>query len=153
LRDRSAEIAITSDCIVGFPGEDDAAFEESVKLISDIQFEGIFSFIYSPRKFTVASTLLDVVPREVAIERLKRLQEVQKAITLKKHRAMEGSTKEVLVEGPSKNSKDEVMGRTRTNKIVNFAGNLDMVGSLVNVGIVRGYANSLRGELRGRGQC
>ena len=153
LRDRNAEIAVTSDCIVGFPGEDDAAFEESVKLISDIQFEGIFSFAYSPRKFTVASTLPDVVPREVALERLKRLQEVQKAITLKKHRAMEGSTKEVLVEGPSKNSKDEVMGRTRTNKIVNFAGNLDMVGSLVNVGIVRGYANSLRGELRGRGQC
>lgn len=66
---------------------------------------------------------------------------------------MEGRITEVLVEGLSKNSKDEVMGRTRSNKIVNFAGNLDMVGSLINVGIVRGYPNSLRGELRGRGQC
>jgi tRNA-2-methylthio-N6-dimethylallyladenosine synthase len=152
LRGRSADIAITSDCIVGFPGEDDAAFEGSLELISDIQFDGLFSFVYSPRKHTAASTLPDSVPRNVAVERLRLLQDAQKAITLKKHKAMEGRVTEVLVEGPSKNSNDEVMGRTRTNKIVNFAGNQDTVGTLVNVEIVRGYANSLRGEVMGRGQ-
>jgi tRNA-2-methylthio-N6-dimethylallyladenosine synthase len=152
LRERSADIAITSDCIVGFPGEDDAAFEESLQLVSDIQFDGLFSFVYSPRKQTAASSLPDAVPRDVASERLKRLQDAQKVITMKKHRAMEGHVTEVLVEGPSKNSNEEVTGRTRTNKIVNFAGNQDMVGTLVNVEIVRGYANSLRGELRGSEQ-
>jgi tRNA-2-methylthio-N6-dimethylallyladenosine synthase len=152
LRGRSADIAITSDCIVGFPGEDDAAFEGSLELISDIQFDGLFSFVYSPRKHTAASTLPDSVPRNVAVERLRLLQDAQKAITLKKHKAMEGRVTEVLVEGPSKNSNDEVMGRTRTNKIVNFAGDQDTVGTLVDVEIVRGYANSLRGEVMGRGQ-
>jgi tRNA-2-methylthio-N6-dimethylallyladenosine synthase len=152
LRGRSADIAITSDCIVGFPGEDDAAFEGSLELISDIQFDGLFSFVYSPRKHTAASTLPDSVPRNVAVERLRLLQDTQKAITLKKHKAMEGRVTEVLVEGPSKNSNDEVMGRTRTNKIVNFAGDQDTVGTLVDVEIVRGYANSLRGEVMGRGQ-
>jgi len=152
LRERCADIAITSDCIVGFPGEDDAAFEASMNLVSDIHFDGLFSFIYSPRKHTAASTLPGTVPRGAATERLKRLQEAQKAITLRKHKAMEGRVTEVLVEGPSKNSSEEVMGRTRTNKIVNFVGKQEMVGTLVNVEITRGYANSLKGELRGAEQ-
>ena len=111
LRERSADIAITSDCIVGFPGEDDAAFNESLELVSDVQFDGLFSFAYSPRKHTAASTLPDSVPRNVASERLKRLQEAQKAITMKKHKAMEGRVTEVLVEGPSKNSNDGGYGK------------------------------------------
>jgi tRNA-2-methylthio-N6-dimethylallyladenosine synthase len=148
LRNRHYDIAITSDCIVGFPGEDARAFEETMQLIKDIEFDGLFSFVYSPRKYAVASTLPDEVPRDIAMKRLKHLQETQKAITLKKNRAMEGSVVEVLVEGLSKNSNKDLSGRTRTNKIINFAGNEDMIGKLMHVEIVKGYANSLKGELK-----
>jgi len=151
LRNRHHNIAITADCIVGFPGEDGKAFEETMKMIEDIEFDSIFSFAYSPRKYTVASNLPDEVPRDIALKRLELLQETQKAITLKKNRAMEGSIPEVLVEGPSKNSNDDLTGRTRSNKIVNFAGDEDMIGRLVHVKIIKGYANSLKGELNKTG--
>ena len=146
LRSKCNNIAITADCIVGFPGEDEEAFEETVKLIKDIQFDGIFSFAYSPRKHTAASTLPDKLPMETSLMRLKRLQEIQKAITLKKNRAMEGCATEVLVEGLSKNSKEELSGRTRTNKVVNFTGDKGLIGKLINVKIEKGYANSLKGS-------
>jgi tRNA-2-methylthio-N6-dimethylallyladenosine synthase len=148
LRNRCHDITVTADCIVGFPGEDEKAFEDTMQLIKDIEFDGLFSFAYSPRKYTTASTLPDEVPRDIALERLKHLQETQKTITLKKNRAMEGSVTEVLVEGLSKNSSKDLTGRTRTNKIVNFEGNEDMVGKLMHVEIVKGYANSLKGELK-----
>lgn len=151
LRNRHHNIAITGDCIVGFPGEDEENFGETMQLIKDIEFDGIFSFAYSPRKYTVASTLPDEVPREIALQRLKHLQETQKVITLKKNRAMEGSIAEVLVEGLSKNSSKDLTGRTRTNKIVNFSGNEEMVGKMVHVKIVKGYANSLKGEIEKAG--
>ncbi|MCX5811791.1 MAG: tRNA (N6-isopentenyl adenosine(37)-C2)-methylthiotransferase MiaB [Proteobacteria bacterium] len=151
LRNRYHDIAITGDCIVGFPGEGEKAFEETMQMIKDIEFDSIFSFAYSPRKYTSASTLPDEVPRDIAQKRLKHLQEAQKAITLKKNRTIEGSILEVLVEGLSKNSNEDLMGRTRTNKIVNFAGNEDMIGKLVHVKIVKGYANSLKGELEKAG--
>ncbi|MCX5805001.1 MAG: tRNA (N6-isopentenyl adenosine(37)-C2)-methylthiotransferase MiaB [Proteobacteria bacterium] len=148
LRNRCHDIAVTGDCIVGFPGEDEKAFEETMQLIKDIEFDNLFSFVYSPRKYTAASTLPDEVPRDTALKRLKHLQETQKAITLKKNRAMEGSIAEVLVEGLSRNSGKDVTGRTRTNKIINFAGDEGMVGKLIHVEIVKGYANSLKGELK-----
>jgi len=151
LRKRHHDIAITADCIVGFPGEEEKDFEETMQMIKDIEFDNIFSFAYSPRKYTVASTLPDDVNRDIALKRLKHLQEVQKAITLKKNRAMEGSVAEVLAEGPSKNSNEDITGRTRTNKIVNFAGNEDMIGKLMHVEIIKGYANSLKGELKKTG--
>ncbi len=152
LRNRCNNMAITADCIVGFPGEDDKSFEETMELIEDIEFDGLFSFVYSPRKFTVASTLPDEVPGEIAQKRLKLLQESQKSITLKKNRSMEGDSVEVLVEGFSRNSRQDLTGRTRTNKIVNFAGNEEMIGKLTDVEIVKGYANSLKGKLKGAGE-
>jgi tRNA-2-methylthio-N6-dimethylallyladenosine synthase len=148
LRNRCHDIAITTDCIVGFPGEDEGAFGETMQLIKDIEFDGLFSFAYSPRKYTVASNLPDEVSRDMGLKRLKLLQETQKAITLKKNRTMEGSVVEVLAEGLSKNSDEDLTGRTRTNKIVNFTGNKDMIGKLTHVKIVKGYANSLKGELK-----
>jgi tRNA-2-methylthio-N6-dimethylallyladenosine synthase len=146
LRDRCKDISITADCIVGFPGEDEEDFAKTMDLIKDVGFDGIFSFVYSPRKYTVASTLEDVVPREVAKERLRYLQGVQKSITLNKNREMEDKRVDVLVEGTSKNSEQDLTGRTRTNKIVNFKGDRDMIGKFVEVEIVKGYANSLKGE-------
>jgi tRNA-2-methylthio-N6-dimethylallyladenosine synthase len=147
LRQRCKDIAITADCIVGFPGESEDDFEMTMDLVRDIQFDGLFSFVYSPRKFTVAATLPDSVPKEVAFERLARLQRYQKSVTLESNRAMEGKVVEVLVEDRSKNSVEEVTGRTRTNKITNFRGSSDMIGDLVEVEIVKGYANSLKGEM------
>jgi tRNA-2-methylthio-N6-dimethylallyladenosine synthase len=156
LRQRCKDIAITADCIVGFPGESEEDFEMTMDLVRDIRFDGLFSFVYSPRKFTVAATLPDVVEKEAAHERLAHLQKYQKSVTLDSNKEMEGKIAEVLVENRSKNSHEEVTGRTRTNKIVNFQGSSDMIGSLVEVEIVKGYANSLKGEvcrLRGGLTC
>ncbi|MBP1734123.1 MAG: tRNA 2-methylthioadenosine synthase [Deltaproteobacteria bacterium] len=148
LRQRCADIAITADCIVGFPGESEDDFELTMGLVNDVRFDGLFSFAYSPRKFTAAANLPDEVTREMAFERLTRLQKYQKSITLECNKAMEGKVTEVLVEDRSKHSREEMTGRTRTNKIVNFQGSSDMIGSLVEVEIVKGYANSLKGEVR-----
>ncbi len=145
LRSVCPDIAISADCIVGFPGEDERDFEATLRLIRQVGFDGIFSFCYSPRKYTSASTLPDMVSRAQALERLKQLQALQKSITRERFRSLEGTRAEVLVEGASKNSADELTGRTRTNRIVNFTGSPDMIGKLVDVEVVKGYANSLRG--------
>jgi tRNA-2-methylthio-N6-dimethylallyladenosine synthase len=145
LREKCPGIAITADCIVGFPGETEQDFKETMDLVEEVRFDGLFSFCYSPRPETVAAALPDAVSKEIASQRLSRLQALQKVITREKNCALEGSTVEVLVEGPSKSSAQEFTGRTRTNRIVNFLGSQDMVGSLVELEIVKGYANSLRG--------
>ena len=115
-------------------------------LIEEIRFDNIFSFAYSPRKFTGAATLPGAIPKDLAMERLQHLQQVQKSITIAKNRQMEGKKAEVLVEDISKNSEEDLMGRTRTGKIVNFKGTGDMINNLVEVDIIKGYANSLKGE-------
>jgi tRNA-2-methylthio-N6-dimethylallyladenosine synthase len=156
IRERCPGIALTADCIVGFPGEDDDAFADTMDLVRTIEFDGIFSFVYSPRKFTAASSLPGEVPREVGLERLTALQSLQKTITIARNRAMEGAEVEVLAEDMSKNSDEDLMGRTRTNKIVNFSGDRSMIGTLVTVRVVRGYANSLKGEkpeIEGGSRC
>ncbi len=145
LKNRCNNLAVTADCIVGFPGEDEQDFAATVELVNKVRFDGMFSFCFSPRKQTRASTLPDAVPKDVALRRLRELQAVQKAITRDRLKQLEGSRVEVLVEGVSKNSGDELTGRTRTNKIVNFKAPQTLVGELVDVDIVRGYANSLRG--------
>jgi tRNA-2-methylthio-N6-dimethylallyladenosine synthase len=146
LREKCPDIALTADCIVGFPGEDEKAFADTMELVEKIEFDGIFSFVYSPRKGTAAAVLPDAQPRQVGLERLAILQGVQKKITIRKNKALEGRRVEVLAEDVSKNSDEDLMGRTRTNKIVNFRGDGEMMGKTVTVGIVKGYANSLKGE-------
>jgi len=147
LKDQCPGIALTADCIVGFPGENGEDFEATMRLMETVGFDGVFSFIYSARKFTAAASLPGRVPADVAHERLSRFQTLQRAITLESNRRMAGTRAEVLVEGQSKNSPDELSGRTRTGKIVNFKGGRSMVYKLVEVDIIKGYANSLRGEL------
>jgi tRNA-2-methylthio-N6-dimethylallyladenosine synthase len=146
LRERSHDIAITADCIVGFPGEDEKDFLDTMDLIEEIRFDNIFSFAYSPRKFTGAASLPGAIRGDLVRERLLHFQQVQKSITIAKNKEMEGKKMEVLVEDISKNSEDDLTGRTRTNKIVNFKGIRDMINNLVEVDIIKGYANSLRGE-------
>ncbi len=145
LRQRCPEVAITSDCIVGFPGETDEDFRMTVDLVEETKFDGVFSFCFSPRKYARASLLPEPVARDVALRRLHELQDRQKTITRQIYGSMEGSVVEVLAEGRSKNSGAELTGRTRTNRIVNFKGSQELIGKLVDVRIVKGFANSLRG--------
>lgn len=146
LRQTCPGIAVTADCIVGFPGEGEEDFLETMKLVEEIEFDNIFSFAYSPRKFTSAAKLPNPVPVDVALARLLHLQKKQKAITVARNESLVGTRVEVLVENNSKNSKEDLSGRTRGNKIVNFRGNNNMIHNFVEVDIIKGYANSLRGE-------
>ncbi len=147
LKKVSPSIAITADVIVGFPGEEEQDFEETMDLLQKVRFDDLFSFKYSPRKGTRAAQFEDKVEEKVKQKRLSVLQEMQKGITLQKNEELEGRLEEVLVEGRSKQSTKDITGRTRSNKIVNFGGDLNLVGNLVPVRITKGYAHSLRGEL------
>jgi tRNA-2-methylthio-N6-dimethylallyladenosine synthase len=147
LRKRRPEIAITADVIVGFPGEEEEDFYETLDLVERVGFDDLFSFKYSPRKGTRAAQFEDQVEAGVKEKRLSILQERQKEITFEKNRSLEGSVVEVLVEGRSRQSDQDVTGRTRSNKIVNFRGDLTLIGELVPVRITKAYPHSLRGEI------
>jgi tRNA-2-methylthio-N6-dimethylallyladenosine synthase len=147
LREVCPTIAITADVLVGFPGELDRDFQDTMDLIKRVQFDNLFSFRYSRRKGTAAADLPDQVPEEVGRERLKTLQDFQKKVTRKKNRETEGRLERVLAEGRSQKHPMEIMGRTRSNRIVNFPGEMELVGHEVLVRIEKGYANSLRGVL------
>jgi tRNA-2-methylthio-N6-dimethylallyladenosine synthase len=140
-------IAITADVMVGFPGEEEKDFEETLDLMEKVRFDDLYSFKYSPRKGTKASRLEDQVDEKRKQERLAFLQKIQKETTLHKNMVFEGRIEEVLVEGYSKQSNRDVAGRTRTNKVVNFKGDLDVVGRLIPVRITSAYAHSLKGEI------
>jgi tRNA-2-methylthio-N6-dimethylallyladenosine synthase len=147
LKNDCPTMAFTADAIVGFPGEDEKDFEETLGLMKQVQFDDLFSFKYSPRKGTRAAQLQATVEEKVKQERLSILQTLQREITLQKNQAFERRVEEVLVEGRSKQGGQDVTGRTRTNKIVNFEGAPGLIGKLVSVRITKGYAHSLRGEI------
>jgi len=147
LKKARPSIAITADVIVGFPGEEEEDFNETLDLMKSVQFDDLFSFKYSPRKGTRAAQFTEKVEEKVKQERLSILQETQGEITLQKNQTLEGRLEEVLVEGRSKQSDRDVTGRTRSNKIVNFEGDLNLVGKLVPVHITKAYSHSLRGEI------
>ncbi|MFQ5441975.1 MAG: tRNA (N6-isopentenyl adenosine(37)-C2)-methylthiotransferase MiaB [Thermodesulfobacteriota bacterium] len=139
------DIAITTDIIVGFPGEDEKDFEETMLLVKRARFDNIFSFIYSPRPGTLAAGFNGAVAREKKLERLRALQETQRAITLEGGRSFVGKTIDVLVDGISKRDNHEVAGRTQTNRVVNFRAPHELRGSIVDVTVTEAYQNSLRG--------
>jgi tRNA-2-methylthio-N6-dimethylallyladenosine synthase len=147
LREVAPQISITADVIVGFPGERDEDFSQTLQLMQDVEFDGLFSFKYSPRKGTRAAQWSDDVPLEEKQRRLEILQKFQRQITLKKNKKLKGTVKEVLVEGRSRNSPHQMMGRTGCNRIVNFPAGSALVGELVTTKINEGLQNSLRGEL------
>ena len=144
------DIAISSDFIVGFPGETDADFEAMMKLVQDVGFDNSFSFIFSKRPGTPAANLEDDTPHEVKLARLQRLQALIDANTRKYSAAMVGTVQRVLVEGPSKKDPSELQGRTESNRVVIFApgtaGNA-LIGQLVDVRVLESLDYSLRGEL------
>ncbi|MDB5838221.1 MAG: miaB [Herminiimonas sp.] len=149
LREVRPNIAISSDFIVGFPGETDADFDAMMKLIDDIGYDNSFSFIFSPRPGTPAANLEDTTPHEVKLARLQRLQAVITDNTKKYSEQMVGTVQRILVEGPSKKDPNEYQGRSENNRVVNFDAGGDgarLVGQLIDVTITRSYAYSLRGE-------
>ena len=149
LREARPDISLSSDFIIGFPGESDEDFEQTMSLIEDIHFDQSFSFIYSQRPGTPAADLPDDVPQEVKKARLARLQarinEMASAISA----SMVGSEQIVLVDGPSRKNPEELTGKTQNHRSVTFSGEADWVGRFVTIKITQSFVNSLRGEALG----
>jgi len=146
LRAIRPDMAMSSDFIVGFPGETEADFDKLMRLIDEIGFDNSFSFIFSPRPGTPAANLLDETPHEVKLRRLQHLQKVINNNILVISRARVGTVQRILVEGTSKRDTAELMGRTECNRVVNFTGHPRLVGQLIDVRITETRTFTLRGE-------
>ncbi|HJX33758.1 MAG TPA: tRNA (N6-isopentenyl adenosine(37)-C2)-methylthiotransferase MiaB [Desulfatiglandales bacterium] len=146
LRDIRSDFAITSDVMVGFPGESEKDFQMTIDLIRRIEFDNLFSFKYSDRKGTYAENMAKKVDEHEKSSRLSILQSIQKEITLKRNIQHIGKEEEVLVEGESRKG-GQLTGRNETNKIVNFYSDIKLIGSLVKVFIKQAFINSLQGAL------
>jgi len=149
LRQNIPGVSLTTDLIVGFPGEEEEDFAATLDLVTRVQFDNAFTFMYSPRKGTAAATLPGQLPLEVKKERLKRLMELQNRISLAKNEVLVGKEVEVRVDGPSKTDPSQLSGRTRTNKLIIFPGGQELVGRYVTVELTRAQTWLLKGELTG----
>ncbi|MFO7295177.1 MAG: tRNA (N6-isopentenyl adenosine(37)-C2)-methylthiotransferase MiaB [Caldicoprobacter sp.] len=147
LRDRIPDIAITTDLIVGFPGETEEDFQDTLDMVRRVQYDSAYMFMYSPRRGTPAAAMPDQVDQEVKKDRLNRLIELQTEISKAKNQQYLDRVVEVLVEGVSKNNPAKLAGRTRTNKLVHFEGDEGLTGQLVNVKITLPKAWTLDGVL------
>ena len=147
LRAVCPDIAITTDLIVGFPGETEEDFHATLDMVTTIEYDEFFSFKYSDRQNTQASQYPDKLPEEKKDRRLSLLQEKQRSITMKKNRTLIGTTVDVLVEGESKKNPLHVSGRSGSNKVVNFEGPLSLKGTIVPIKISHAYPHSLFGCL------
>ena len=147
LREVRPDISLSSDFIIGFPGETDKEFEATMKLIKDVKFDQSFSFIYSKRPGTPAANIEDEIPLSVKKERLYRLQQTINEFASEISQAMVGTVQNVLVEGLSKKDDKQLAGRTENNRVVNFDGNPRLIGQLLDVEITQAVRNSLKGNL------
>ena len=144
IRKSVPHISLTTDLIVGFPGETDEDFAQTVSLVEEVRFDSAFTFIYSPREGTPAAKMNNQIPDEIKKERIYKLIEVQNQISAKHMEKLVGRTLEVLVEGESEGG---VVGRTRTNRQVYFPGSSDLIGRLIQVRIVEATTWTLKGEM------
>ena len=147
LRDAIPGLALGTDIIVGFPGETEEDFQETLAVVEEVRYDSAFTFIYSPRRGTEAAEMADQVPEEVKHERLERLVDVVQRIAAERNAARVGSREEVLVEGTSRTDATLLRGRTRGNVTVNFAGSAE-AGELVDVLIESATSTTLRGAQR-----
>ena len=147
LRRATSGIALSADVMVGFPGESEKDFEDTLSLIEAVRFDTLFSFRFTPRPMTRAAAFPRQVPEKEKLRRLQVLQGLQSKITLEKNRDQEGTIKEVLVEKPSKHPPGYVMGRARDNRIVHFEGPPSLAGQEVRVRIEKAFQNSLMGKM------
>jgi tRNA-2-methylthio-N6-dimethylallyladenosine synthase len=144
LRAAIPDLALTTDIIVGFPGETDADFCETLEVVEDVGYDGAFTFVFSPRQGTEAATMRGQVPDEVKQERIEELVDVVQRLAAARNRGRIGRVEEVLVEGPSRTDPALLRGRTRRNTTVNFAGTA-APGDLVGVRIDDASSTTLRG--------
>ncbi len=147
LRNKMPDIAITTDIIVGFPGETEEQFNDTYNAMKEIEFDYAFTFKYSPREGTIAAKYTDQIPEEIRLERLQKLIKLQEEITLKKYRSKIGTIQELYVEKVSKKSDKELAGRTRDFKITVFEGSQNLIGKFVKVKIVDAVGWTLKGKL------
>ncbi|MBI5861756.1 MAG: tRNA (N6-isopentenyl adenosine(37)-C2)-methylthiotransferase MiaB [Rhodocyclales bacterium] len=147
LRAARPELSLSSDFIVGFPGETEDDFEKTMQLIEDLAFDSSFSFIYSPRPGTPAAELRDDTPQEVKAQRLARLQKRIDELAFAVSTAMVGTVQRVLIEGHARKNTDELAARTENNRVVNFAGDARLIGHFVEVTITAAMPHTLRGEI------
>jgi len=148
LQARASGVALSTDIIVGFPGETEEEFGDTLELLEQVGYDEIYSFIYSPRPQTVSGKIFkDDVPNEIKKDRLTRVQSLQREISLRKNREKIGHVEEILVDGRSKLKNGQIMGRTDTNRIVNVEGPETLIGKFVPVRITGATATSLLGEL------
>jgi tRNA-2-methylthio-N6-dimethylallyladenosine synthase len=145
IREHVPDVALTTDIIVGFPGETEAEFRETLEVCEEVGYDGAFTFIFSPRRGTDAALLEDAVPHEEKVERMQRLVEVVQRRARERAQRFVGRTLEVLVEGASRTDPSRLRGRTRHNKVVNFAG-LAEPGAYVDVAISEATSQTLMGE-------
>ncbi len=145
IREHVPDCALTTDIIVGFPGETEADFEQTLEVAEEVGFDGAFTFIYSPRRETEAATMPDQVPHNVKVARMERLVEVVQRRARERAQRFVGRTLDVLVEGPSRTDPSRLRGRSRHNKVVNFAG-LGAPGELAEVEITGATSQTLSGE-------
>ncbi|AUL46346.1 tRNA (N6-isopentenyl adenosine(37)-C2)-methylthiotransferase MiaB [Bordetella trematum] len=149
LRAARPNLTLSSDFIVGFPGETEEDFQKTMKLIADVGFDTSFSFVYSRRPGTPAADLHDDTPQDVKLKRLQALQALINEQAAAIAQGMVGTTQRVLVEGPSRRDPSELMGRSENNRIVNFAGPARLIGTMTDVVITEAFTNSLRGRVAG----
>jgi len=147
MRERIPGVAITSDLIVGFPGEEEEDFADTLDMVEKVRFDAAFTFMYSPRRGTRAAEFTDQVPLEIKKARLSKLNQVQYRIAREINQSLVGKIEEVLVEGPSKTDKTKLTSRTRTNRVVIIPGSEDLIGKIIPVRITKGNSFSLFGEL------
>ncbi|MFL0165570.1 tRNA (N6-isopentenyl adenosine(37)-C2)-methylthiotransferase MiaB [Candidatus Clostridium helianthi] len=147
IRAEIPDVTFSTDIIVGFPGETEEDFSETLELAKEVRYDAAFTFIYSRRNHTPADKMENQIPDEIKHERFNRLVEIVNAGIAKGNKDAEGKTYEVLVEGYSKNDESKLTGRTRNGRLVNFEGGEDLIGKLVNVKIVKANSFSLIGEV------
>jgi tRNA-2-methylthio-N6-dimethylallyladenosine synthase len=146
VRGAIPDVAITTDIIVGFPGETESEFEDTMAMVQEVGYDAAYTFQYSPRPMTAAASHPDQIPKAVVQERFQRLVELQESISLRRNEALLNSSVEVLVEGPSKSDPDRLSGRTRTNKLVHFHSEDAREGDLRMVQVTEARSHYLRGE-------
>ena len=145
IRERAPDVSLSTDIIVGFPGETDSDFEETMEVVEAVRYDSAFTFIFSPRRGTEAATLDGQLPHEVKRERMERLVEAVQRHATERAQRFVGRTVDVLVEGPSRTDPSRLRGRTRHNKTVHFAG-LAAPGELADVHIESATSTTLAGE-------
>jgi tRNA-2-methylthio-N6-dimethylallyladenosine synthase len=147
IQSSPCDIALSTDVIVGFPGESQEQFEETLSLLDQVRYDQIFSFKYSARPGTEAFDFGDPIPEEEKSRRLAVLQEFQRKIQIERNAVLVGREFEIFVESKSQKDLNELMGRTTQNKIVNFAGSPELLGKFVQIRVTQSFPNSLAGEL------